>query len=222
MSTFLILLGAPGAGKGTQARELMAKLGLPQVSSGDLFREALKARTPLGVEAAKYIDRGELVPDAVTIGMVAERLAKPACAAGAILDGFPRTLEQAKALDGVLAQRGAAVNRVLHIQVSTETLLKRLAGRWICRNCGAMYHSLYSPPRVAGRCDACAGELYQREDDTPETHRKRIEVYDRQTAPLIEYYRTRGLLVEIDGEVDIAGVQAQLLRAVQHEARSVA
>lgn len=218
MSTFLILLGAPGAGKGTQARELMTKLGLPQVSSGDLFRAALKERTPLGVEAAKYIDRGELVPDAVTVGMVAERLARPDCASGAILDGFPRTIEQAKALDGTLAQRGAAISRVFYIKVSGETLLKRLGGRWICRNCGAMYHSLYNPPRVAGRCDACGGELYQREDDLPETHRKRIEVYDRQTAPLIEYYQKRGLLVEIDGEADIAGVQAQLLRAVQHEA----
>jgi adenylate kinase len=222
MSTFLILLGAPGAGKGTQARGLMTRLGLPQVSSGDLFREALKERTPLGVEAAKYIDRGELVPDAVTIGMVAERLARPDCAGGAILDGFPRTIEQAKALDGALAQRGAAINRVFYIKVSSETLLKRLGGRWICRDCGAMYHSLYNPPRAAGRCDACGGELYQREDDAPETHRKRIEVYDRQTAPLIEYYQKRGLLVEIDGEADIAGVQAQLLRAVQHEAGPVA
>jgi adenylate kinase len=214
MSMFLILLGAPGAGKGTQARELSGKLGIPQVASGDLFREALKAQTPLGVEAQRHISRGELVPDSVTIAMVAERLAKPDCIRGAILDGFPRTVEQARALDEILKQRSASIALVAYVKVSNETLLQRLGGRWICRNCQAVYHILYNPPREAGKCDACDDELYQRPDDTPETHRKRIDVYTAQTAPLIGYYRERGLLIEINGEQDIAGVQAQLLEAV--------
>lgn len=212
---FLVLLGAPGVGKGTQARELMEKLGLPQVSSGDLFREAVKAHTPLGVEAQKYLDRGEYVPDSVTIAMVAERLAQPDCAEGAILDGFPRTIEQARALDAILEQKGTSVALVPYIKASTETLLQRLGGRWTCRNCQAVYHVLYNPPREPGKCDVCGGELYQRADDTPETHRKRIEVYLEQTAPLIQYYQERGLLVEINGELDIAGVRAQLLKAVR-------
>lgn len=215
MSLFLIFLGAPGAGKGTQARDLSGKLGVPQVASGDLFREALKAQTALGVEAQRYISRGELVPDSVTIGMVAERLAKPDCAQGAILDGFPRTVEQACALDGILKQRGTAVSLVAYIKVSDQNLLQRLGGRWTCKNCQAVYHTLYNPPREAGKCDVCGGELYQRPDDTPETHRKRIDVYMQQTSPLIVHYRERGLLVEIDGEQDIAGVKAQLLAAVQ-------
>ncbi len=212
---FIVLLGPPGVGKGTQARELAERLGVPHVSSGDLFREALAARTPLGIEAQKYLDRGELVPDSVTVGMVAERLAKRDCVQGAILDGFPRTIGQARALDTFLAQRGTAVAVVAHINASLETLLRRLGGRWTCRNCSAMYHVLYNPPRVPGKCDACGGELYQRADDTPETHRKRIEVYLQQTSPLIEYYRQRGLVVEIDGQQDIDGVRAGLLRAVQ-------
>jgi len=215
LSIFLVLLGAPGAGKGTQAAELARRLGVPQVSSGNLFREALKAQTQLGIEAQKYLNRGELVPDAVTIGMIAERLAQPDCAQGAILDGFPRTIEQAKALDEILAKECATVDLVPYIKVSTETLLQRLGGRWTCKNCQAVYHVLYNPPKVPGECDVCGGELYQRADDMPETQRKRIEVYLEQTAPLIEYYRRRGLLVEINGELDIAGVQAQLLREVQ-------
>jgi adenylate kinase len=202
-------------GKGTQAAELASRLGLPHVSSGNLFREAKDAKTPLGLEAQTYFDRGELVPDALTILMVAERLAQPDCAQGAILDGFPRTIEQAKALDDMLAKRGLAVGLVPYIMASVATLLRRLAGRWTCRDCQTVYHVEFNPPREAGKCDACGGELYQRADDAPEKHRKRIEVYLRQTAPLIEYYRSRGLLVEIDGEKDIAGVQAQLLHAVQ-------
>jgi len=219
MGMFLVLLGPPGVGKGTQAELLAESLQLPHVASGDLFREAIKAKTPLGLEAQSYISRGELVPDKVTIGMVAERLSKPDCAGGVILDGFPRTIEQARALDQVLAQRKAQVRPVLYIKAATETLLKRLGGRWTCRNCQAVYHVLFNPPREAGKCDACGGELYQRPDDTPETHRKRIEVYLAQTAPLIEYYRERGVLAEIDGEQDIDGVRAALLAAVGRQSK---
>jgi len=211
----MVLLGPPGVGKGTQAVELASRLGLPHVSSGNLFREAKYARTPLGLEAQTYFDRGELVPDALTIRMVSERLARPDCARGSILDGFPRTIAQARALDDILASRGMAVSLVPYINASAETLLRRLAGRWTCRNCQVAYHVEFNPPREAGKCDACGGELYQRDDDAPEKHRKRIEVYLQQTWPLIEYYRVRGLLVEVDGEKDIAGVRAQLLQAVQ-------
>ena len=214
MSMFLVLLGPPGVGKGTQAERLAEELELPHVSSGELFRENIEDGTPLGREAQLYIDRGELVPDEVTIGMVAQRLDEPDCAEGAILDGFPRTIEQARALDGVLAEKDAAVTLVPYINASTETLLQRLGGRWTCRDCQVVYHALFNPPSEPGVCDACGGELYQRPDDTPETHRKRIEVYQKQTAPLIDYYRERGLLVEVDGELDIEGVYAELLSAV--------
>lgn len=211
---FIVLLGPPGVGKGTQAELLSKDLGLPHVSSGELFREAIKAQTPLGKKAQRYIDQGKLVPDRVTIAMVAERLNQPDCARGAILDGFPRTLGQAKALDRVLAQRNSSVDLVVYMSASMETLLQRLGGRWTCRNCQAVYHILHSPPREPGKCDLCGGELYQREDDTAETQRKRIEVYLEQTAPLVDHYRKRGLLVEINGELDIPGVQAELRAAL--------
>ena len=219
MGLFIVLLGAPGVGKGTQADLISKELHLPHVSSGELFREAIKSKTPLGIEAQAYLGRGELVPDALTIAMVRERLRRPDCANGVVLDGFPRTIEQAKELDGILAESGAAVNLVPYIKAATATLLQRLGGRWTCRNCQTVYHALYNPPREPGKCDACGGELYQRADDTPETHRRRIEVYLDQTAPLIEFYRRRRLLVEIDGEQDIQVVYGQLLAAVQRVAR---
>ncbi len=215
MAMFLVLLGPPGVGKGTQAGRLAEELELPHISSGELFREHIQAGTPLGKEAQMYIDRGELVPDKVTIAMVADRLGRSDCAEGAILDGFPRTIEQAQALDAVLAERDAAVALVPYLNAATETLLQRLGGRWTCRNCQAVYHVLFNPPSEPGVCDECGGELYQRPDDTPETHRKRIEVYQEQTAPLIDYYRKRGLLVEIDGELDIEGVYAALMSAIR-------
>ncbi len=217
---FIVLLGAPGAGKGTQAAYLEEELGIPHVSSGDLFRENLREETELGKLARTYMDRGELVPDEVTIAMVAERLARPDCAAGVILDGFPRTIAQAQALDGILAEKGHKIGVVPYIKVADEVLLARLAGRWTCRQCGAIYHQLFSPPKVAGRCDECGGELYQRADDTPETQRRRIEVYFQQTTPLIEHYRERGLLVEIDGEQPIERVRADLLAAIRADGRS--
>jgi len=212
---FMVLLGGPGAGKGTQAERLSKTLGIPQVSTGDLFRENLKNGTELGLLAKGYMDRGELVPDQVTVGMVRERLSRPDAAKGAILDGFPRTIAQAEALGALLGELGSKLAVVPYIQVPEDVLLARLAGRWTCRRCGAMYHQLYSPPQQAGICDKCGGELYQRPDDTPETQRYRIQVYFEQTAPLIDYYRNKGLLVEVDGRPGIDEIQTELLGIVQ-------
>jgi len=210
----LVLLGAPGAGKGTQAERLERSLGIPQVSSGDLFRSNIARGTALGKEAQAYIEQGVLVPDEVTIGMVAARLSEPDGEAGAILDGFPRTVAQAQALDKILASMGRQVDLAPYIAVSRETLLARLAGRWTCRECGAVYHELYRPPETPGICDQCGGELYQRPDDTVETQARRIDVYMKETSPLIDYYRERGVLVEIDGEQGMDQVEAALRAAI--------
>ena len=212
---YLVLLGGPGAGKGTQADRLSERLGRPHVSTGDLFRDNLKRQTELGLLAKGYMDRGELVPDEVTVRMLRQRLLQPDCAGGAILDGFPRTEAQADALERLLAGLGARLSKVLYIKVPDEILLARLSGRFTCRACGTMYHQLYSPPQQTGVCDKCGGELYQRPDDTPATQERRIKVYLAETAPLIEYYRGRGLLVEIDGQPGIEEVQSQLLAAVE-------
>jgi len=215
MGCRVVLLGMPGAGKGTQAERLAQALGVPHVASGDLFREHLDKGTELGRRARGYIERGDLVPDDVTIGMVAERLARPDCADGVVLDGFPRTVAQAQALEGVLARLGVALDSVLLVHVSEEVALARLAGRWTCRACGTVYHTLFDPPQQAGVCDACGGELYQRPDETPEAHRHRLCVYQEQTAPLVEYYRRAGLLVDVDGEQSIEDVAADLRAAVE-------
>lgn len=212
---YILLLGAPGAGKGTQAAFLTEKLGIPHVASGDLFRAAIANQTELGKLAKSYMDRGELVPDDVTIAMVMERLSQPDCAGGALLDGFPRTIEQAKALEKALAERGSRLALVLYIRASEATLLERLGGRWTCRQCGAVYHERFNPPKQPGICDACGGELYQRPDDQPETQRRRIRVYLEQTAPLIEYFKERGLLVEIDGEQDVESVRQAVEEALE-------
>lgn len=212
---YILLLGAPGAGKGTQAAFLTEKLGIPHVASGDLFRAAIANQTELGKLAKSYMDRGELVPDDVTIAMVMERLSQPDCAGGALLDGFPRTIEQAKALEKALAERGSRLALVLYIRASEATLLERLGGRWTCRQCGAVYHERFNPPKQPGICDVCGGELYQRPDDQPETQRRRIRVYLEQTAPLIEYFKERGLLVEIDGEQDVESVRQAVEAALE-------
>jgi adenylate kinase len=212
---YLVLLGGPGAGKGTQAERLAASLGIPQVSTGDLFRENLKNETELGRLAKGYMERGELVPDEVTVGMVRERLARSDAAEGVILDGFPRTIAQAEALEELLADMGETLDAVPYIKVPEDVLLARLSGRWTCKKCGAMYHEIFNPPEKAGVCDRCGGELYQRPDDTPETQKHRIDVYFQQTAPLIGYYRDKGLLVEVDGRPGIDEVQAELLAVVQ-------
>ncbi|MFC2015703.1 adenylate kinase [Chloroflexota bacterium] len=212
---YLVLLGGPGAGKGTQAERLSIALGIPQVSTGNLFRENLKRETELGIMAKGYMERGELVPDEVTVGMVRERLGREDCACGAILDGFPRTVAQAEALDALLAGLDSRLSAVPYIKVPEDVLLDRLAGRWTCRACGAMYHQLFSPPATTGVCDRCGGELYQRPDDAPETQQHRIKVYFEQTAPLIDYYQGQGLLTEIDGRPGIDQVQTELLGAVR-------
>ena len=211
---YVVLLGAPGAGKGTQAVKLAEALGLPHVSSGDLFRENLGKETELGLLAKSYMDKGELVPDDVTIAMVMDRLSRKDCAAGAILDGFPRTLAQAEALDAALGEQGYRIAIAPYIHVSEDLLLGRLGGRWTCQQCKAVYHQLFSPPKVAAICDVCGGHLYQRADDTPETHKKRIDVYMEQTQPLIEYYRSANVLVEIDGEPGVDVVYCALLDVV--------
>ncbi|MBI4300712.1 MAG: adenylate kinase [Chloroflexi bacterium] len=208
---YIILLGAPGAGKGTQAVTLAKETGLAHVASGDIFREAAASGSELGLLAKSYMDRGELVPDDVTIRMVLERISRPDCAKGVILDGFPRTVEQAVALDAALAEMGKAIGKVLYIKVSTEELLRRLSGRWICRQCQTPYHMVSAPPQVVGKCDRCGGELYQRADDTIETARNRLGVYFRQTAPLIGYYERAGKLLEVNGEQDVEVVGREML-----------
>jgi adenylate kinase len=210
----LVLLGAPGAGKGTQASLLGESLPFPRVSSGDLFRAALADKTALGLQAKAYMDRGELVPDLVTIAMVAERVGRADCAHGVIFDGFPRTVAQAEALDGMLGALGRKVDLVVYIRVAANLLLERLAGRWTCPRCARVYHRVYSPEKSLGFCDDCTVALYQRDDDTPATQTRRIAVYMEQTAPLQEYYRQRGRLVEVDGERDIAGVHEEIARAI--------
>jgi len=215
MATYVVLMGGPGAGKGTQARRLEKELALPQVSTGDLFREHLKNETELGTLARQYMDQGELVPDEVTVGMVRERLARPDTAQGAIFDGFPRTIAQADALEALLAEMDDEVNVVPYINVRPEVLLQRLAGRWTCPICGRVYHVLFNPPQEPGICDVDGGKLYQRKDDSEETQRRRIEVYFEQTEPLVDYYREQGLLVEIDGEQSIEAVNHDLLETIK-------
>lgn len=215
MSRYIILLGAPGSGKGTQADTLKKSLGLAHVASGDLFREAAQKGTELGKLAKSYMEKGQLVPDKVTVGMVLERLKEPDCAGGALLDGFPRTLEQASALEEALQrERGKGIDKVLYIEVSEPELLARLSGRWICRQCQHPYHTVNFPPKVAGVCDKCGGELYQRTDDTLETARKRLEVYFAQTTPLIDHYVRKSVLARVDGEQQVEKVGNDLLAAV--------
>ena len=195
----VVLVGPPGAGKGTQARVLQSTLGIPQISTGDLLREAVRAGTPLGKQAQTYMDKGELVPDSVVTGLVAERMQQEDCAKGFLLDGFPRTLAQADAIAVELGRRNQRLDAVLSIVVPRQELVERLSGRWVCRSCQAMYHERFTPPKTNGVCDVCGGELYQRSDDTAETVNARLEVYERSTAPLLSYYRERAVLHDIDG-----------------------
>lgn len=214
MAEIIVLLGPPGAGKGTQAKVLSEELGLVHISSGDLFRENLKAQTDLGKLAQSFMGRGELVPDDVTIGMVKERLSRPDCARGAILDGFPRTPAQADALARMLAETGQKVKVVPYISVPSDELVTRLGGRWTCREHGHIFNEKFNPPAVPGKCDFDGSELYQRDDDKSETVERRIRVYFEQTSPLIEYYRKQGLLAEIDGRQGIDQVTSDLLKSV--------
>jgi adenylate kinase len=211
MPTYIVLLGPPGAGKGTQAQVISDTLGLPHISSGDIFRENLKDKTELGKLAEGYMNRGELVPDDVTIAMIRERLSRPDCEPGALLDGFPRTPAQAEALSTMLGEFGGRVNAVPYINVPEEVLIERLTGRWTCRAQGHIFHEKYNPPKEPGRCDFDGSELYQRDDDKAETVKRRISVYLKQTQPLIDFYQNRNLLIEVDGQKSIEQVSADLL-----------
>jgi len=195
----LILLGPPGAGKGTQAKMMVEKYGIPQISTGEILRANLKAETELGLEAKKYMDAGGLVPDKVVIGIVANRIKEDDCRNGYMLDGFPRTVPQAEALSEILAKEGSGIDHVISIEVPNEELMGRLTGRRTCRKCGQGYHVMFDPPKKEGVCDKCSGELYQRDDDNETTVGSRLEVYTKETQPLIDYYKDKGLLRPVDG-----------------------
>ena len=215
----VVLLGPPGAGKGTQAKFLEEQYGACLVSTGDMLRRAVREGTPLGKKASEYIRKGELVPDTLMIDLVAERLSEKDCRKGFILDGFPRTVSQAEGLEQVLRNRGSVLERVLSLRVPREEIIRRLAGRRTCRNCGSLYHMVFSPPKRDAICDRCQGEVYQREDDREETVAARLDVYESQTAPLIDYYRKKGLLKEIDGVGEVEQVRHDVLQALGHAPR---
>jgi adenylate kinase len=212
---YVILLGAPGAGKGTQAAEVAKEMKLAHIATGDMFREAQKKGTVLGLKAKEYMEKGQLVPDEITVAMLLERISAPDCQKGVILDGFPRTLAQAEALDKALAKQSKGIDKVVYIRVSEEELMKRLGGRWICRGCQTPYHEIASPPKKAGVCDKCGGELYQRADDNPVTIKERLKVFFAQTAPLIDYYEKTGKLAEINGEGDVDAIRKRILDALK-------
>jgi adenylate kinase len=210
----IVLLGGPGSGKGTQAKKLTDKYQIPQISTGDIFRAAVKEGTPMGLKAKEYMDKGELVPDEVVVGVVKERLAKPDLDKGFMLDGFPRTLGQAQALDKIMAEITKGIDHAVLVDVPDEELMKRLTGRRTCRNsaCGKMYHVMFNPPKKEGVCDACGSELYQRDDDSEATIRERLNVYAEQTAPLIDYYDNKGLLRRVEGVGPIDGIFASIVK----------
>jgi len=215
MAKQIVMLGPPGAGKGTQAKVLSEKLGIPHVSSGDIFRENMREQTELGVNAAQYINRGELVPDDVTIAIIRERISRPDCDQGVVLDGFPRTAPQAEALDEMLSDLNKGqVNAVPYIDVPCEVLIDRLTGRRTCRAEGHIFHIMFNPPKEEEKCDLDGSELYQREDDTVETVSNRISVYKKQTQPLIDYYQQRGVLLEINGNQAIEAVLDEIMTAL--------
>jgi adenylate kinase len=215
MAIFIVLLGPPGAGKGTQAEIISQKLSIPHISSGDLFRENLKNDTELGKQARVFMDSGKLVPDEITISMVADRLSRQDCKLGALLDGFPRTPFQARELDKILKANGNTISCVPYIMVSDRDLLERLTGRWTCKAAGHIYHEKFNPPKNPDFCDIDGSPLYQRDDDKKETIEKRLAVFHDQTAPLIEYYREKNLLVEVDGTQPIEKVSEALLKTVR-------
>jgi adenylate kinase len=214
----VIFLGPPGAGKGTQARQLAAEWGIPQIATGDILREAVASGSRLGVEAKHSIEAGALVPDEVVIGLVAERLDRAEARNGFLLDGFPRTVAQAAALDRLLVERGLAVDRVVFFKVSEAELVRRLTGRRVCKQCGETFHLVSFPPRAAGKCDRCGGELVQREDDSEATVRRRLAVYEDQTAALLDYYRSRGLLTPVKAEGAIGVIEATIRSALESSA----
>lgn len=206
----ILFMGPPGAGKGTQAERIVETFGIPHISTGDAFRSAMKQGTPLGLKAKEYVDQGLLVPDEVTNGIVKERLAEPDCKKGFLLDGFPRTLAQAQALEEMMDGMGRKIDHVINLKVDRNLLLARLTGRRICKSCGSTYHVIFNPPKQEGVCDKCGGELYQRSDDTEEKVGTRLDEYTSKTAPLLSYYKDKGLLREVDGEKDIDEVTADI------------
>lgn len=211
----ILFMGPPGAGKGTQAAEIVKTFGLPHISTGDAFRLAIKQGTPVGLKAKSFIDQGLLVPDDVTIGIVEERLQQPDCKQGFLLDGFPRTLSQAEALDDILGRSDASLDHVINLNVDRGLLMARLTGRRICSVCGASYHLIFNPPKQEGICDNDGGELYQRPDDNEESVGKRLDEYDTKTAPLLAFYDNKGLLRQVDGENDIHVVTSEIVSLVR-------
>ena len=211
----ILLMGPPGAGKGTQAAELVKEFNIPHISTGDMFRAAMKEGTEMGKKAKSYIDAGNLVPDSVTVGIVRDRLAQDDCKKGFILDGFPRTVEQADALDGILKDLGLSLKRVLNINVPAADLVERAVGRRICKKCGATYHIKFNPSQKDGVCDECGGELFQRADDTAETMTNRLSVYEASTKPLIDYYQKAGIYTEVDGRQAIDKVTKDLVETLK-------
>jgi adenylate kinase len=211
---YIIMLGAPGAGKGTQADILSQEMNLPHIASGDLFRQALEKRTGVGLLAKSHMDKGGLVPDEITIKMILERIDQPDCASGCLFDGFPRTLQQAKALDKALRGQGRTIDKATYIEVPDEELVKRLSGRWLCRACQTPYHITNSPPETPGKCDRCGGELYQRSDDREETVKERLSVFLAQTVPILDYYEKQGKLIRVNGNMEMQGVARQIISAL--------
>jgi len=214
---YIVLLGAPGAGKGTQADIISKEMGLSHIASGDLFRQALEKKTEIGLIAKNYMDKGELVPNEVTIKMILERISQPDCASGCLLDGFPRTLDQARALDEALTKQGKIIDKSVYIDVPEIELLSRLSGRYLCRKCQTPYHSISSPPKTAGKCDKCGGELYQRSDDKEETIKERLDIFFTQTVPILDYYRKQGKSIEVNGNLGIQEVARSISSALNTE-----
>ena len=216
---YITMLGAPGAGKGTQADILSQKMNLPHIASGDLFRRALEEKTEVGLLAKSYMDKGGLVPDEITIRMILERIHQPDCASGCLLDGFPRTLDQAEALDKALVEQGKSIDKAIYIEVPNEELVKRLSGRWLCRTCQTPYHTISSPPKTPGKCDKCGGKLYQRSDDKEETVKERLSVFFAQTVPILDYYEKQNKLIRVNGDLGIQEVAREIISVLQARAK---
>ena len=216
---YVIMLGAPGAGKGTQADILSQDVGLPHIASGDLFRQALEKKTEVGILAKSYMDKGELVPDEITIKMILERIDQADCASGCLFDGFPRTLHQAKVLDEALREQGKSIDKAIYIEVPNEELVKRLSGRWLCRLCQTPYHIINSPPKTPGKCDKCGGELYQRSDDNEETVRDRLNIFFVQTVPILDYYEKQNKLIRVNGNLGMQAVSKEIISALKADVK---
>jgi len=209
------MLGAPGAGKGTQADILSQETDLPHIASGDLFRQALEESTEVGLLAKSYMDKGELVPDEITIKMILERINQPDCVSGCLFDGFPRTLHQAKVLDQALKEQGKSIDKAIYVEVPNEKLVKRLSGRWLCRACQTPYHIISSPPKTPGKCDKCGGELYQRSDDREETVKDRLNIFFAQTVPILDYYKKQNKLIRVNGNLGMQGVAREIISVLK-------